>query len=259
MGACEPCRQVVEEGLQRRLVAELRIGLGDPVEILRPALLGQRDAGAKPGAEPLHRRRHDIAQHAGALAAADHQEPQALAGGRQDIRAVAQRRDLGAHGVAGHQAARRGERLDAMRRGEGQRDQPRAARDQPVGAAQHRVLLVHQGRDLQGLRGEPGRHRCVAAERRERDRPVPAQQQEALAEAQRELGEAAQARGQRTRRARGADHVRAHALRQIAGATPVADEDRGLAAPLEFGGKGQGREHVPPGAAGGDHDRPVHA
>ena len=45
---------------------------------------------------------------------------------------------------------------------------------------------------------------------------------------------------------------------EIAGATRIAGDDDGLAARAQLGGQAQRREHVSPGAAGGQGHRPGH-
>ena len=45
---------------------------------------------------------------------------------------------------------------------------------------------------------------------------------------------------------------------EVTGATRIAGDDDGLAARAQLGRQAQRREHVAPGAAGGEHDRPGH-
>jgi hypothetical protein len=139
--------QIVEEGRELRLEAEAGIGAGHPLQVFGAALLGEREPRPLRFAQTGDRRRHDLAEQPGTLAAADHEHGERLLGHRCAIGAIAQRRDLGPHRIAGDQLAcgRRG--LGAARRREGQREPGGAPRDHPIRPAEHRVLLVHQERD----------------------------------------------------------------------------------------------------------------
>ena len=70
---------------------------------------------------------------------------------------------------------------------------PTRARQQAIGAAEHRVLLVDHGREPELARREHCRHRRIAAETDDRRRIEPAQQPARLEEAERHCGDPARA------------------------------------------------------------------
>ena len=69
-------------------------------------------------------------------------------------------------------------------------DSPHPRRQQPVGAPEHSVLLVDQGRQPERRRGQHGRHRWVAAKTDDRLRCQPAQQPARLNRACRQFRQA---------------------------------------------------------------------
>ena len=198
-------REIVEEARELGREAEGGVGARHPLQVLRPALLRERDPPSLVLGEAGDRRGHDLAQHPRTLAAADHQHRERLVRACGPIRRAAQGRDLGPDRIAGDDAPGRGHALGAAGGLEGQGEPGGAARDQPIGATQHRVLLVDQERQAQQGGGEAEGRRGVAAERRDRGRPRPAQDRHALPEAHGQAPEAGDAAAPRSRGARRLD------------------------------------------------------
>ncbi|MNE65549.1 hypothetical protein D3C80_1610340 [compost metagenome] len=99
-----------------------------------------------------HRWRHLLVEHPGTQAAADDQQAQRLAAAAQ--LGIRQGHHLGAHRIAHHCGA--GTRRKGA--GEGHQHPLGQTRQQLVGEAGRRVLLVQQ----QGNTGQPGRHAARA-------------------------------------------------------------------------------------------------
>ena len=250
--------QVVEEAGELSLEAEAGVGARHPLQVLRAALLGEREPRPLRRGQAGDRGRHDFAEHPRALAAADHQHLDRLVRRRRAIGAVTQRRDLGPHRVAGDHLARARHVLRAARRREGQREACGAPCDQPIRPAEHRVLLVHQERDAQHGGGEADRHRGVAAERGDRARPRAAQQPQTLGKPDRQAAEAAHTRAPAPARACRLDQPMLGVGAKIASTARIAGDDHRLSARAQLGRQAQRRIHVPAGAAGRDHHRPGH-
>ena len=164
--------------------------------------------------------------------------------------------DPGTHRHAGAHDLARGFHGQAFDGREGRRDAPHTAGQQPVGAAQHRVLFVDGGAHAGEAGGEHGRHRGVAAEADHGIRCQALQQGPCLQGAPGQFRGAAQA-GDDTLSGDGpgTDTVGldgAEVAAQVA-APAVGDQGQADTAPGQLGGQGLGREHVPAGAAGGQH------
>ena len=78
-------RHVGEEWLHLRFDAELGIGRLDPADILGPRLLGDLQPRALRLRQCRKRRRNRIGEELRALAAAEHQQPERLAGSRRRV------------------------------------------------------------------------------------------------------------------------------------------------------------------------------
>ena len=163
--------QIVKKRRQLRFEADAGIGARDSLEILRAALLGEREARPFRPGQARDRRRHDLAEYPRALAAADHQHAQRPLRARRLVGSITQRRHRRAHRVAGDHLPHLGHILRPARRREAQRQAGGAPDDQPVGPAKHGILLVYQERDAQQRSGQADRHGGVAAECRDCGRP----------------------------------------------------------------------------------------
>ena len=158
--------------------AEPRVGGADPLEVLGPACW-RPAARAQLGRQRARRRRHDIGEDPRALAAAQHQDPEPVrrrrSGGTASGARIAGRTGLPvctlrSPGRAGTSAVA----CEAGGDGRARRGQ------QPVGAAEHGVLLVDRGRNAELVRRQHRRDRGIAAEADHRRRAEPAQQPSGL-------------------------------------------------------------------------------
>ena len=154
-------RQVGEERRELRLDAGRSVGLAHAVDILRPALLHDAHLAAHALRQRRDRRRHRIGQEAGALAAADDEQAERIVGGARRI------------GGPGRLARRRPDRVAGLHHlalvtaadaGHAGGDGADARGEEAVGAAEHGVLLVDDGRHPGPGRRQHRRHGRVAAE-----------------------------------------------------------------------------------------------
>ena len=76
----QPRRQIGKERRQFRADLEAVVNRADPRHVLVTHLLGQDQPALQRRIEPLDSAWHDIAHHARALAAADHEQPERLVG-----------------------------------------------------------------------------------------------------------------------------------------------------------------------------------
>ena len=145
--------------------AERGIAGADLLDILGPALLGDLEPPPEMLGEQAEPVGHDLGQDRGALAAAGDEQPEDAVLGRAAGRAgrasasTSSRTGLPTRWTLS--AALPGEALDLVIGG-GDRIDP--AGHQPVDPAEHRILLVEQGRDAVAPRGEQGRKGRIAAE-----------------------------------------------------------------------------------------------
>ena len=171
MGVRQALRQVVEEALELGREAECGVGAGDPLQILRPALLGQADAGARRRRQGHERRRQHVAQDPRALAAADHQQLERPTGLGRRIGLVATSHDLGADRIAGDHGPRPARGGGTLGLGEAQRQ--RSRRGARSGGWRGRARRSARGPGA-GCRAASRRARPAPRRSRRRWRPPPA-------------------------------------------------------------------------------------
>ena len=226
----------------------------DAGTILGPGLLADPQPRPQIRRQRGQRRRHDLAEHPRALAAAGDQQLDRPAGFGRRITCRADREDRRAHRVAGmHRAGLVG---GAQPGGLGKAggDAAGARRQQPVGAAEHRVLLMDQGRQAELRRRQHRRHRRIAAEPDHRRRHQPPQQAPRLHHPDRQLGQTVSRVQRPAAKLAGAhpvDRHPRHRLGERVGAA-VGQQMHRAAARHQAARDRLGREQMPAGAAGGE-------
>ena len=151
----------------------LRIGRAHAVQVFGAALLHHGQACPQIRRQRGDRSRNDIAEHPRAKRSTQHQQTH-----RANGWGVTQRRkrnDRLAHRIAGQQ--RRNAVRQALGGGKAERQHRCVARQEPIGAAQHGVLLVqhHGWTATQRSRRQHGRDRRIAAKRNDRSGVQPRQ------------------------------------------------------------------------------------
>ena len=101
MGVGHAARHVLEEGLHLHADGEARIVRADAQQILLSSLLGDDELRIELLRQPLDRRRHDVAHHAGALAAAEDEKTHLAALEHRRIADLRRFEDRGADRIAG--------------------------------------------------------------------------------------------------------------------------------------------------------------
>ena len=145
----------------------------NPCQILRPALLHHRQPCPQLRGQRRDRHRHNIAEHASAERTTQHQQAQRSLRGH--IGQGGQRRDRRTHRIAGDHGCRACRH--PLRRSETQRQHIGMPRQEPVGAPQHRILLVqdHRWAMPHQSRRQHRRHAGISTEPHHRGRIVPRQ------------------------------------------------------------------------------------
>ena len=161
MGPCHPGRYVVEKSTQVGGNPGLPIVLRHCREILRARLLADPQHFAQPLRQGCQSRRYDVAQRPRALTTANYQQLDWPVGFRCLIAGIANRQDRAPHGVSGMYDADAVGEAQAGSRGKTSGDAPGARRQQPIGAAEHGILLVNQGRYSKMGRRQHRRNRRV--------------------------------------------------------------------------------------------------
>jgi hypothetical protein len=253
VGVRQALGHVVEEGGEGGRQAAAPVGRFHCRHRAARHLLADREAPAQVLGQAAERGRDQVVEGLGALAAAEHQQPERVARSRRAVGPPAALGDGRPHWVAGHHhlgSLRRGDALDLGEPG-GDRMGPR--RQQAVGPAQHRVLLVQHHAQAKAGAGQGGGHRGVAAETDHGVGRQPPQEPACLEIAQGEAGRALRLLGQAAAGdAPGGDPVGLDLGEFGAepGAALVGDQDRLDAPGDQLPGQGLGREQVAAGAAG---------
>ena len=181
MRLSQAARHVAEEGRDLGLNRGVGIDLARAVQQFRAALL----MDVKPVPQPLgdlgQRPGGRFRQHARALAAARDQDVKLAVADVEP--AILQRADVGPHRIAHHLDARLQRRRSALKRREGRRDLPGPSGQQAVGAAEHGVLFMDDGRPTLADGGHQGGHGGVAAEAHDHARVEPGKGRARLAHA----------------------------------------------------------------------------
>jgi len=210
-------------------------------------LLAHLDAPPQRGRQRREGRRHDIGEDAGALAPAGDQQPERPVRRGRVVAGAAQGCDGGPNRVADAGDTARTVAGDAFGLGERRGDCRGAPGEQPVGAAEHRILLVQHAGDAEPPARHQRRHRRVAAEADGGSGPDAAQETRRLYHRadQPEHGEPAR-HGAAHAGAADCDGVSFDAPEHVAegGAPPIRHEDKTTATRLQLGRKGLCREHV---------------
>ena len=250
---------------------EFRVDAGRIIGGAHPRPGPRRGIAARPktraqrGRQRRQRRRHDIAEHARAERAAQHQQAQRVR--RRHVRHCGERGDRRAHRIAGDH--RRRACRHALGGGEAQRQHVGVARQEPVGAAEHGVLLVqdhrrampHQARRQAPARRTdsrrsppPPRHACAPGSAAPAPRHPPAPSPPCRRAA---TPRPAMPAPLMTNCSRPGEHRALQAARPRIGHQRHAPPAR-----QQFARQRLGREEMPAGAAGRDHDgmhrRPPH-
>ncbi len=155
-------RQIGEKRRDLGRDGDLGIGLADTRQILLARLLHDREARAQARIEAADRGRHDIGHDAGALAAAENQQPQRIA-----VRRIRRRRggnDRRPHRIAGQRRLGGRRRSAAEHVGKRGGDRGHARRQEPVGPPDHRVGVMNQARHAAPGRRQHRRNGRIAAE-----------------------------------------------------------------------------------------------
>ena len=236
-----------KNGASSALTPCLRVEALHVRQVLRAALLGHFDALLEVARQRRDGGRHDLGEDVGALAAAGNQQVERPARRRRIEPDPAQRRDRGADGVAhigNETCAIAG---DECGLGKGRGNRRGTAGEHPVGAAEHRVLLVQQARNAEPPAGHERRHRRVAAEAHGGGRPDLAQNAHRMhhRDGQPEHGDAAR-HGPAHARTPGRDGVSFDAPENVAegDAPPIRHKDKTAATRFQLGREGLCREHV---------------
>ena len=156
--------KIGEERRQFGVNLEPVIDRAHPRHVFFAHLLGEDQPAPQRRLQPLDRGWHDIGHHPRALAAADHEQAKRTGGvgrskfhrGRGEDRRAHRRADGG--GLAGQT------RIAIEHAGQRGRDRADAARQEPVGAAEHRIGLVNDAGHAEQS-GRQQRRQCrIAAE-----------------------------------------------------------------------------------------------
>ena len=234
--------------------AERGVAGAHAFDILGAALLGDLQPAAEMFGKQAEPFGHDLREDGRALAAAGDEQPEDAVVGQRRIGLVAKRQHLVAHRIAdqmGLALAAFGEPLD-VRIGGGDRVDP--ARDDPVDPAEHRILLVDQGRDPVALRRHQRGQRRIAAEADHRRRLERLVEPRGHRPAGEDLADRAEPADRPAAQPAGGEDMDRHALEQPgdARAAIVGDQRDAMAAPHQLLGQRMGGDHVPAGAAGGE-------
>src|SRR6516165_3959090 len=145
MGPWQPHWHIVEKGIEVGGYPCSLINLRYRSEILRAYLLADPQHLAQPLRQRFQSRRHNLAQDARPLTAAHDQQLDRPARSGYLVAYIANRHDGLPHGIAGMDGTDAVGKAQTCRWGKTGGDHPCARRQQPVGAAEHGVLLVNEG------------------------------------------------------------------------------------------------------------------
>ena len=225
------------------------------VDILDPCLMRHLQPAAEGDGEHREAVGHDLRQHARPLRPAGDEDAEDTVLLQQRIGFRPQRQHRLAHRIADRMDLRVQPRRQPLGLVIARRDRIDAARDQPVDAAQHRVLLVQRGRDALRERGEQRRQRGIAAEA-DHGGGLEGSVQLARHRAARPHLSRGRQPAQRALHleAPGGEDVRLDAFEQPRKLHParVADQRDTMPAPGQLGRQRGGGDHVATGAAGGE-------
>jgi hypothetical protein len=246
-------RHVVEERRQVMAHAAALVDRRDLVQRRAAHLLADLQARPQIFREAADRVRNHLVEDACALAAADHQQAKPALAARHRIGPSAQGGDGRAHRVAGDMqlvpVGLRETRDPVERDG----DRPRARRHQPIGTAEHGVLLVQDHAQAAARGGHDRGYRGVATEADHDIGPHFLEQAARLKVAHAQADHALQPfDGAGPGHAGGADVMSLDLgqFRAESAAAPVGDQGHAQAPGNQFPGQRLGREHVAARAAG---------
>ena len=154
------------------------VGVAHPRQILLAGLLDDGQPRAQRRIERLDRGGHHIGHDARALAAAENKKPQPI--GHRRIGRGSGGDDRGPHRIAGQRRLGGKPRLIAKHVRKGRGDGGHARRQQPVGAADHGIRVMDDGRHAAPSRRQNRRQRRIAAEADHRRRLEPSDQRPGL-------------------------------------------------------------------------------
>ena len=232
------------------------VGRRDLAERIAAHLLDDVQAASQVLRQPADGLGDHVVEGLRALAAAGHQQPQPAIRPGQGIGPAADGEDRRAYRVADDRrlgAVGGGKALDL---GEAGGDGLGPGGQEPVGPAEHRVLLVQHHAQAGQAAGQGCRHGGIAAEADDRVGAEALQQAAGLHEPDRQAEQSLEPL-ERTAAgdAAGADPMDRHLaqVRAEACAAPVGDELHLAAAGEKLAGQGLGGEHVPARAPRGQH------
>src|SRR5262249_34902642 len=145
--------QVAKEGREMGSDARLLVSLAQLIEIFLARLLHDGEALAHLRRQELKRGRESLREEMCALASAEDEKEEARAWSGWSVGGIAIAKYCVAYRNAGQPRLSFGVGAKQLGRLERQRNLVDEARQQPVGAAHDRVLLVDCGRDFQRVRG----------------------------------------------------------------------------------------------------------